>query len=324
MSNTTDEVELSDQNFEDAVASVQVLDKDSDQNDSLSKRADNADLLSSYFSSIRKYPLLSSEQETEVGKKARAGDRRSIDLMITSNLRLVVKIAKNYRARGVPLLDLIEEGNLGLIHAVQKFEPDRGFRFFLFFFWWIRQAIEQAIMCQSRLVRLPVHVIKEINILLKIKRSLQEKDITKPVSIQDIADISGKDPDQVRNLLSLLEGTTPLDVSVRGSEDDKEVSLLDVVPDTKLETPFENVDKREIVEIVRNWFNSLPEKQQMVVLYRFGLNDEEVLTLEDVGQKINLTRERVRQIQSEVLKSLRKTFESYGIDKSTISIPHGN
>ena len=179
-------------------------------------------------------------------------------------------------------------------------------------------------MCQSRLVRLPVHVIKEINILLKIKRSLQEKDITKPVSIQDIADISGKDPDQVRNLLSLLEGTTPLDVSVRGSEDDKEVSLLDVVPDTKLETPFENVDKREIVEIVRNWFNSLPEKQQMVVLYRFGLNDEEVLTLEDVGQKINLTRERVRQIQSEVLKSLRKTFESYGIDKSTISIPHGN
>jgi RNA polymerase nonessential primary-like sigma factor len=289
-----------------------------------SSSRESVDLLSNYFSSIRRYPLLSSEEESEIGRKARDGDRRSIDLMITSNLRLVVKIAKNYRARGVPLLDLIEEGNLGLIHAVQKFDPDRGFRFSTYATWWIRQSIEQAIMCQSRLVRLPVHVIKEINIILKVKRQLQEEDISKPVSIQQIAEETGKDPETVRNLLSLLEGTSPLDVSVRGSDDDKEVSLLDVVPDTKLVSPFEHVDQREVVEIVRAWFNELPEKQQMVVLYRFGLNDEDVLTLEEVGKKIGLTRERVRQIQSEVLKSLRKTFENYGIDKNSLGMQNLN
>ena len=290
----------------------------------MSSRSDKSDLLSNYFSSIRRYPLLSSDEELDIGRKAREGDKSAIDLMITSNLRLVVKIAKNYRARGVPLLDLIEEGNLGLIHAVQKFDPERGFRFSTYATWWIRQSIEQAIMCQSRLVRLPVHVIKEINIVLKAKRQLQEVDIQKQVTIQEISDLTGKDPETIRNLLSLLEGTSPLDVSVRGSDDDKEVSLLDVVPDTKLPSPFEHVDKREVVEIVRAWFNELPEKQQMVVLYRFGLNDEDVLTLEEVGKKIGLTRERVRQIQSEVLKSLRKTFESYGIDKTTLSMPNVN
>ncbi len=284
---------------------------------------ENADLLTNYFSSIRRYPLLSSQEENEIGRKARDGDRRSIDQMITSNLRLVVKIAKNYRSRGVPLLDLIEEGNLGLIHAVQKFDPDRGFRFSTYATWWIRQSIEQAIMCQSRLVRLPVHVIKEINIILKAKRQLQEFGNTN-VTIQQIADETGKDPESIRSLLSLLEGTSPLDMNVKGGDDDKEVSLLDVVPDTKLVSPFEHVDQKEVVNIVREWFNSLPEKQQMVVLYRFGLNDEEVLTLEEVGKKIGLTRERVRQIQTEVLKSLRKTFESLGIDKNSLGLHNFN
>lgn len=283
-----------------------------------SRNSESTDLLTNYFSSIRRFPLLNSEQETTIGKRAKAGDRSAIDLMITSNLRLVVKIAKNYRARGVPLLDLIEEGNLGLIHAVQKFEPERGFRFSTYATWWIRQSIEQAIMCQSRLVRLPVHIIKDINVVIKARRELQEKDILHTVTISEIAEATGKDPETVRNLLSLLEGTTTLDMNIKSHDDDKEVSLLDIVPDTKVETPFEHVDKREIVEIVRQWFEGLPEKQQMVVLYRFGLNDEEVLTLEEVGQKIGLTRERVRQIQSEVLKSLRKTFESYGIDKSAL------
>ena len=281
--------------------------------------SDGTDSLSNYFNTIRKYPLLSSEEESEIGRKAKLGDKRSIDLMITSNLRLVVKIAKNYRARGVPLLDLIEEGNLGLIHAVQKFEPERGFRFSTYATWWIRQSIEQAIMSQSRLVRLPVHVIKDINAILKAKRSLQEENLVDPVSIRQIAQLIDKDPEQVRSLLALLEGTSPLDVSIKNSDEDKEISLLDVVPDNKAESPFIHVDKREIVKIVKDWFNLLPEKQQMVVLYRFGLNDEDVLTLEEVGSKVGLTRERVRQIQSEVLKSLRKTFEMHGIDKTTLS-----
>lgn len=281
---------------------------------------ESADLLASYFGSIRKYPLLSSEEENSISRKAREGDKRSIDLMITSNLRLVVKIAKSYRQRGIPMLDLISEGNLGLMHAVEKFDPDRGFRFSTYATWWIKQSIEQAIMCQSRLVRLPVHVIKDINMVLKARRNIQDADVNKKVSVQELADATGKDPEEVRNLLSLLEGTTTLDMSIKGNDDAKEVSLLDVVPDTKVESPFEHVDKNEVVNIVRNWFNQLSDKQQMVVLYRFGLNDEEILTLEEVGDKIGLTRERVRQIQSEVLKSLRRTFEAYGIDKDSLGI----
>lgn len=281
---------------------------------------ESVDLLASYFGSIRKYPLLSSEEENSISRKAREGDKRSIDLMITSNLRLVVKIAKSYRQRGIPMLDLISEGNLGLMHAVEKFDPDRGFRFSTYATWWIKQSIEQAIMCQSRLVRLPVHVIKDINMVLKARRNIQDADVNKKVSVQELADATGKDPEEVRNLLSLLEGTTTLDMSIKGNDDDKAVSLLDVVPDTKVESPFEHVDKNEVVNIVRNWFNQLSDKQQMVVLYRFGLNDEEILTLEEVGDKIGLTRERVRQIQSEVLKSLRRTFEAYGIDKDSLGI----
>ena len=246
--------------------------------DKLDKKYDNrfadskADSLSSYFNTIRKYPLLSSEQETEIGKKAKLGDKRSIDLMITSNLRLVVKIAKNYRARGVPLLDLIEEGNLGLIHAVQKFEPERGFRFSTYATWWIRQSIEQAVMIQSRLVRLPVHVIKDLNVILKAKKALQEEHGLS-VSISDIAKAVDRDPEEVRSLLAYLDGATPLDLAFKATDEDKEVSILDIVPDTKMESPFDHVDKKEIVQIVKNWFNSLTEKQQMVVLYRFGLND---------------------------------------------------
>lgn len=292
--------------------SVKDLGKDSSK--------ESADLLASYFGSIRKYPLLSSEEENSISRKAREGDKRSIDLMITSNLRLVVKIAKSYRQRGIPMLDLISEGNLGLMHAVEKFDPDRGFRFSTYATWWIKQSIEQAIMCQSRLVRLPVHVIKDINMVLKARRNIQDADVNKKVSVQELADATGKDPEEVRNLLSLLEGTTTLDMSIKGNDDDKKVSLLDVVPDTKVESPFEHVDKNEVVNIVRNWFNQLSDKQQMVVLYRFGLNDEEILTLEEVGDKIGLTRERVRQIQSEVLKSLRRTFEAYGIDKDSLGI----
>ena len=136
-------------------------------------KADSSDILSNYFSSIRRYPLLSSEQENSIGRKAKEDDKRSIDIMITSNLRLVIKIAKNYRARGIPLLDLIEEGNLGLIHAVQKFEPDRGFLFSTYAPLWIRLRIEQAIMCPSRMVRLPVHVIQDINIVLHATSVLQ-------------------------------------------------------------------------------------------------------------------------------------------------------
>ncbi len=285
---------------------------------SSSKRSESSDILSTYFQKIRAYPLLSSEQETSVSRKARDGDKKAFDLMITSNLRLVVKIAKDYRGRGVPMLDLIEEGNLGLIHAVKKYDPERGFRFSTYATWWIRQAIEQSIMTQTRLVRLPVHVIKEINSVLKIRRQLQDQMGNNEVTLVQIAKASGKEPEHIANLLALLDQTQSIDSSIRGADDEKEISLLDIIPDRKLPTPSRHTDRRELVELIEQWYESLNDKQKLVVFSRFGLNGSDELTLSDIGEKINLTRERVRQIQNEVLKSLRKLLETYGIDKSMI------
>ncbi len=277
------------------------------------------DLLAAYFSSIRKYPLLTPEQEIEIGRKARLNDRQAINTMITSNLRLVVNICKDYRMRGVPMLDLIEEGNLGLIHAVEKFDPDRGFRFSTYATWWIRQSIEQAIISQSRMIRLPVHIVKEINSFKRIRKQLADELHTDDISVGQIAEAAKKDPDHVRKLMQLSEGTTQVSNTLYGGDDDREMSIMDILPDTSIATPTRSMDRHELVSIIRKWFQGLDEKQRLVVLKRFGLGGAEVMTLEDVGAKINLTRERVRQIQNEILRNLRRLCEENGIDASALT-----
>jgi RNA polymerase nonessential primary-like sigma factor len=279
----------------------------------------SGDLLTAYFASIRKYPLLTQEQEMEVGRRARDGDKQAIDTMITSNLRLVVNICKDYRQRGVPMLDLIEEGNLGLIHAVEKYEPDRGFRFSTYATWWIRQAIEQAIVSQSRMIRLPVHIIKEINSYRRIQRKLMDERHVAQVPVADIAKEAGQDPEHVRRLLQLQDGTVQVDNTLYGGDDDKEVSIMDILPDTTIETPSRHLDRVELKRLIKRWFRTLDDKQKTVVLNRFGLGGAEIMTLEDVGARINLTRERVRQIQNEILRNLRKICEENGIDGSALS-----
>ncbi|MCI6796723.1 MAG: sigma-70 family RNA polymerase sigma factor [Succinatimonas sp.] len=276
-------------------------------------KSSGSDLLSAYFSSIRTYGLLTHEQEVELSKRAHNGDKKAFDTLVTSNLRLVVNICKEYRSRGVPVIDLIEEGNLGLIHAVEKFDPDKGFRFSTYATWWIRQAVELAITKQSRLVRLPSHVIKELNNFLRIKRRLQETLHTDSVSAGAVAKEAGSDVEHVRHLLSLVEGTVSMD-NGNGHDDERDMTLSEILPDTSADTPAGSIYRDEAVNFVKNWFRSLPPKQRRIMAGRFGLNGDSVETLDDLGAKVSLTRERVRQIQNEAMRQLRQLCEAHGID----------
>lgn len=305
---------------EEILAATRDLRASADTADERSDPSSVRDPLTAYFNSIRRFPLLTQEQEFELGSRVRKGDAEARHSMIQSNLRLVVNIAKDYRSRGIPLLDLIEEGNLGLIHAVEKFDPERGFRFSTYATWWIRQSIEQSIINQSRMVRLPVHVIKEINGFIRIRRQLQEQRHDSAVSASDIAAAAGCDADHVRKLFAMLDSSAVVDNSAHGTTDDngRELSLLDTIADTSIEAPTASADRGEMEEFVRQWWASLPPKARVIMENRFGLNNAEVMTLEDVGAMVNLTRERVRQIQNESMHSLRKLCEEHGIDADSI------
>lgn len=272
----------------------------------------NGDLLVSYISSVRRYPLLTQEDEVRLGRLVQQGDVKARNSMITSNLRLVIKVARDYRTRGVPMLDLIEEGNLGLIHAVNKFDPERGFRFSTYATWWIRQGIEHAVMNQSRLVRLPFHVIKDLNQVLKVKKQLQEKAHGQTVSVKEIAKELDIDEDKVRSMLVVAEGISISDLSVKNKDSEKNVSLLDLLADEKTPTLEEQFGNTEIEKLLRSWIDSLNERQKIIVIHRFGINDNDIKTLEEIGEMLHLTRERVRQLQKTVLISLKKFLKNYG------------
>ena len=266
----------------------------------------NLDATQLYLGEIGFSPLLTAEEEVYFSRLALKGDEPSRKRMIESNLRLVVKIARRYNNRGLPLLDLIEEGNLGLIRAVEKFDPERGFRFSTYATWWIRQTIERAIMNQTRTIRLPIHVVKELNIYLRTARELVQKLDHEPTA-EDIALALDVPVESVSKMLRLNERIASVDTPF-GGESDK--VLLDVIPDEKASGPEGNLQNDDIKNNIVHWLNELNSKQREVLARRFGLLGYEAATLEDVGVEIGLTRERVRQIQVEALKRLRDILSS--------------
>ncbi len=274
----------------------------------------NLDATQLYLNEIGFSPLLSAEEEVYFARKALKGCEASRKRMIESNLRLVVKISRRYVNRGLALLDLIEEGNLGLIRAVEKFDPERGFRFSTYATWWIRQTIERAIMNQTRTIRLPIHVVKELNVYLRAARELSQKLDHEPTA-EEIAKLLDKPVEDVERMLKLNERVTSMDVPIGNSS---EKTLSDTVPDQNMSDPSALLQDSDLCHSIDNWLGELTEKQREVIARRFGLRGFEMSTLEEVGREIGLTRERVRQIQVEALKRLRDILESQGLDGSSL------
>jgi len=274
----------------------------------------NLDATQIYLSEIGFSPLLTAEEEVYFSRLALKGDDPSRRRMIESNLRLVVKIARRYNNRGLPLLDLIEEGNLGLIRAVEKFDPERGFRFSTYATWWIRQTIERAIMNQTRTIRLPIHVVKELNIYLRASRELIQKLDHEPTA-EDIAQHLDKPVADVNKMLRLNERIASVDTPFAG---DSDKALLDVIADEKNTGPESDLQSEDMSNNIIHWLNELNSKQREVLARRFGLLGYEAATLENVGSEIGLTRERVRQIQVEALKRLRDILSQQNLSIEAI------
>ena len=277
-------------------------------------KAAEKDATQLYLGEIGAAPLLTAEEEVYFARKAQKGHLPSRQRMIESNLRLVVKISRRYLNRGLALLDLIEEGNLGLIRAVEKFDPERGFRFSTYATWWIRQTIERAIMNQTRTIRLPIHVVKELNVYLRASRELAQILDHEPTP-DEIADKLDVPVESVIKMLGLNERISSIDTPI-GLDGNK--SLLDTVSDEMQQGPSDELQDNDMRDSIESWLFELSERQREVIARRFGLLGHQQSTLEHVGEEIGLTRERVRQIQVEALKRLKMILEQQGLTLDSI------
>jgi len=273
-----------------------------------------SDVTQIYLHEIGLNRLLTPEEELAYARRAAAGEFAARQKMIEHNLRLVVNIAKQYLNRGVPMLDLVEEGNLGLMHALEKFDPERGFRFSTYATWWIRQNVERAIMNQSRTIRLPVHVIKEINVILRARRHLEAAGEREP-RIEDVADLVGRPAEEVRRVLGHNEHLASLDAPL---DIDPLLSIGESIADEGGDSPESRLAATEIEALVREWLALLNDKQRQVIERRFGLNGHEVCTLETLAERLGVTRERVRQIQLEALAQLRRVLKRRGLSRDVL------
>lgn len=276
----------------------------------------STDTTQHYLNQIGARPLLTVAEEVHYATLAKQGDFAARQKMIEHNLRLVVSIAKHYINRGVVLLDLIEEGNLGLMRAIDKFEPERGFRFSTYATWWIRQSIERAIMNQARTVRLPVHMVRELNQILRAKYHLEAQHHDgKEATAEDIAHLVDRPVEDVQDILALSEHATSLDAPL---DNDPQASLMDMLPSDTAYGPDSQAELHEMTVKVRDWLSKLPDKQRIVILRRFGLDNDDPATLEELAEEMGVTRERVRQIQQEALIKLKRALTSNGVGKDAL------
>ncbi len=286
------------------------------QSAAMIKPGESSDPTHIYLRELGFKPLLTATDELRVARQVKKGNKAARVKMIESNLRLVVKIARYYCNRGLAFLDLIEEGNLGLMTAVEKFDPERGFRFSTYATWWIRQTIERAIMNQSRTVRLPIHVIKELNIYLRAAKKLAQQLDHQPTAME-IAEMIDKPVEDIQQVLSLAPDTTSIDAPVIS---DSHKTLVDIIADENNIDPSNVVQQLDMESSISQWLENLSEREHAVIVRRFGLEGHERGTLEEVGKAVGLTRERVRQLQLDALARLRKIIESEGLSKEDMQL----
>ena len=274
---------------------------------------DLGDATDMYLGEIGRADLLTADEEKALARRVQDGDMQARAEMIEANLRLVVKIARRYLNRGLPLLDLIEEGNLGLIRAVEKFDPKKGFRFSTYATWWIRQAVERGLMNQAKTIRLPIHIAKELNSYLRAQRELSQKLDAEPTP-EDVAELLEKPVEDVRQLMEMADNIACTEISVL----EPERGSWDTFGSEREDDPWQLVQNEQLKAHLDDWLDTLPEKSHEVVCRRFGLRGYDVTTLEEVGKAIGLTRERVRQIQVDALKSLKALMTDAGFERESV------